>query len=86
MARFVETSGTLTNTTASLSAQERRGLMVGNPSDTTMYLRFGGTASATAGLPLSANDTLILTGLDAPSSTVSLFCAGTSKAYIIYEW
>ena len=86
MARFVETSGTLTNTTVSLAAQERRGLIVANPSDTVMTVRIGGTASATAGIPLAANESLILRELDAPSQSVSGFCAGTSKAYTIYEW
>ena len=86
MTKFVEAAGSLTNTTASLAAKERRGLIVGNPSDTVMTLRFGATASATAGVPVAAGDVLALMGRNAPSDSVSLFCAGTAKAYTMYEW
>lgn len=86
MAKFVETAGTLTNTTVSLTAKDRQGLIVANPSDTVMTVRFGGTASATAGIPVPASDAMVLRGRDAPDDSVSVFCAGTSKAYTIYEW
>ncbi len=86
MAQYAETSGTLTNTTVSLAATHRAGLLIGNPSDTVMTVRFGATASATAGIPIPAGTALNLLGRDAPSQSVSLFCAGTSKAYTIYEW
>ena len=82
MAKFTETAGTLTNNTVSLAAKDRAGLMVGNPSDTVMTVRFG----ATAGLPVPAGTTLSLTGALAPDDAVSVFCAGSSKAYAIYEW
>lgn len=88
MARpWSETSGTLTNTTASVAAREDRcGLIIGNPSDTIMYFRVGGTASATAGVPIPPESSVLLTGPNTPSALVSVFCAGTSKAYCIYEW
>jgi hypothetical protein len=85
---FVETSGTLTNTTASVSANAgRRGLIVANPSDTVMTLRVGGTASATVGIPVPPGDSIAFRDArDTPDGSISLFCAGTSKAYTIYEW
>lgn len=86
MAKFVETTGTLTNTTVSLAATDRQGLMIGNPSDTVMTARFDGTASATAGVPIPAGTAMLLEGRSAPDGAVSIFCAGTSKAYTIYEW
>lgn len=87
-ANYVETTGTLTNTTVSRPASTlRRGIMIGNNSDTVMTVRVGGTASAAAGLPIPAGTTLILSDNAAPpSAAISLFCAGTSKAYTIYEW
>ena len=86
MAKYTETAGTLTNTTVALAAKDRAGLLVGNPSDTVMTVRLGGTASAAAGLPVPAGTTLSLTGANAPDDAVSVFCAGTTKAYTIYEW
>lgn len=85
---FTETAGTLTNTTVSLSATPgRRGLVIGNPSDTVMTVRFGGTASATAGIPVPAGTAIEFRDPRAcPDGAVSVFCAGTSKAYTIYEW
>ena len=62
-ANFTETTSTLTNTTVSIAANaNRRGLIIGNPSDTTMYFRVGGTASATAGVPIPELDGLVLAG------------------------
>ena len=85
---FTETAGTLTNTTVTVAANPgRRGIIIGNPSDTAMTVRFGATASATAGLPLPAGDSLEFRDPRAcPDGTVVVFCAGTSKAYTIYEW
>lgn len=87
-ANYVETAGTLTNTIVTIAANaRRRGLIIGNPSDTVMTVRVGGTASATAGLPVPAGTTLVLSAHVAPpSALVTVFCAGTSKAYTIYEW
>lgn len=86
-ANFVETQSTLTNTTVTIAANDkRRGLIIGNPSDTVMTFRVGGTASATAGVPIPAGDSVLLAGPNTPSGAVSVFCAGTSKAYCIYEW
>lgn len=86
MAKNSETSGSLTATTATLAAKLRNGLIVGNPSDTVMTVRFGATATATAGIPIPAGTSLVITGRSAPSDSVSIFCAGTSKAYCVYEW
>lgn len=87
-ATFTETQGTLTNTTVSISANaNRRGLIIGNPSDTVMTFRVGGTATAAAGVPIPAGTAVRLTAAEGvPSALVTVFCAGTSKAYCIYEW
>jgi hypothetical protein len=86
-ANFTETTGTLTNTTVSIAAKgDRRGLIIGNPSDTIMFFRVGATASATAGVPIPPESSVMLTGPNTPSALVSVFCAGTSKAYCAYEW
>lgn len=86
-ASFAEASGTLTNTTASVAANDkRRGLIISNPSDTVMTASIGGTASATVGIVIGAGNNIVLAGEDCPSGAVSLFCAGTSKAYTIYTW
>lgn len=85
-AAYVEYTGSLTNTTVTIAANlTRKALIIGNPSDTAMTYRFGGTASATAGLPLAAGDTHRYEGDICPGSLVSIFCAGTSKAYTAYE-
>jgi hypothetical protein len=85
---FIETAGSLTNTTVSVAANAgRRGLIVGNPSDTVMTVRFGATASATAGIPVAAGSALEFRNQRAcPDGLVSVFCAGTAKNYTIYEW
>lgn len=86
-AAYTETQGTLTNNTVTIAEnQRRRGIIIGNPSDTVMTFRVGGTASATAGVPIPAGDSVALMGPNAPAGSVSVFCAGTSKAYCIYEW
>jgi hypothetical protein len=86
MAKYVPTTGTLTNTTVALASKDRQGLLVGNPSDTVMTVAFGATASATVGIPVPAGTAIFLEGRSAPDDAVSVFCAGTSKAYSIYEW
>jgi hypothetical protein len=86
MAAYTETAGTLTNTTVALSAKFRNGLIIGNPSDTVMTFAVGSTASATNGVPIPAASAVTLQGRNAPDQAVSVFCAGTSKAYTIYEW
>ena len=86
-ANFTETASTLTSTYVTIAANpDRRGLIIGNPSDTVMTFRVGGTASATAGVPIAAGDRVAMTGDHCPSGLVTVFCAGTSKAYCIYEW
>ena len=87
-ATFTETAGSLTNTVVTIAANPfRRGLIIGNPSDTVMTFRVGGTASATAGVPIGAGTAVRMDGsCGVPSGSVTVFCAGTSKAYTIYEW
>lgn len=86
-ANFTETQGTLTNTTVTIAANaERRGIIIGNPSDTVMTFRVGATATATVGVPIAAGDAVCMKGGNQPSGSVSVFCAGASKAYCIYEW
>ena len=83
---YTETAGTLTNTTVALAAKERNVLIIGNPSDTVMTFAVGTTASATNGVPIPAGGSIaFLEPRTAPSAAVSVFCAGTSKAYYILE-
>lgn len=87
MAATTEASGTRSNDAATIfTAKNRNGLLIGNPSDTVMTVRFGATASATAGVPIPAGTALLMEGRNAPWELVSLFCAGASKAYTAYEW
>ena len=84
---YTETSGTLTATSVTVAANaDRRGLIIGNPSDTVMTMRVGGTASATVGIPIPAGGSIALFGGNCPSALVTVYCAGTSKAYTIYEF
>lgn len=86
-ANFVETQGTLTNTIVSISSNpNRRGIIIGNPSDTVMTARIGGTATASAGIPVPAGNSIGFMGEHVPSAAITVFCAGSSKAYTIYEW
>jgi hypothetical protein len=87
-ANFTEAASTLSNNAATIFAanSKRRGVIIGNPSDTVMTFRIGGTASATAGCPIGAGTTVTLKGENVPSGLISLFCAGASKAYCAYEW
>lgn len=87
MAAYTETTGTLSNSATTLPAAERLGLIIGNPSDTVMTVRVGGTASATAGVPLPAGGRIEwVSPRSAPSQSISIFCAGASKAFVAYEW
>lgn len=85
---FTETTATLSNSASGLVARAgRRGLIIGNPSDTAMIVRFGATATATLGIPLPAGLSLEFRDPRAtPDGSVSVFCAGTSKAVTFYEW
>lgn len=85
--KLTETASTLTNTTVSVSANpNRRGVIVSNNSDTVMTLRIGGTADANTGISIPAGTAITMEGTRTPTGSLSLFCAGTSKAYTIYEW
>ena len=92
-AAWTGTSGTLTNTTASLAANTgRRQLIASNNSDTVMTLDIAGaTATANVGISIPAGTAIMLgrsaggNGNTCPNGAVSLFCAGASKAYSLYE-
>lgn len=87
MAAWSETTATLTNNASTLAAKHRNGLVIGNPSDAVMYVRVGATATATAGIPVAAGSSISwVYPNQAPSQDVSIFCAGTSKSFIAYEW
>lgn len=84
---WTETAGTLTNTIVTIAAKaNRRGCIIGNPSDTVMTFRVGATATATAGIPIPAGTSLVLSDINIPTALITVFCAGTAKAYTIYEW
>lgn len=62
----------------------RRAFVFQNLSDTAMWIKFGGTASAAAG------STLVQAGayyepLVAPTTAISVFCATTGKAFTSYQ-
>lgn len=87
MATYTETTGTLTNTTVAIAASpNRRALIISNNSDTVMTYRPSGTATAAIGIVVPAGSALKFLDGEAPNSAGTLFCAGTSKAYSIYEW
>lgn len=85
-----ETTGTLTNTTVAVAANKsRQGIIVANLSDTVMTYHPNGTASATAGIVVGAGQNIIMKGEEAAGlikEAGTVFCAGTSKAYSIFEW
>lgn len=85
---FTEAASTLSNQAATIfTAKQRNGLVVANPSDTVMTVRFGATASATAGIPIAPGTAIeFRSPRSTPDGLVSLFCAGASKAYTAYEW
>ena len=89
-----EYASTLSNSTFTIAQNVgRKGLIVSNPSDTVMTLRFSNTvppaaATAAIGIVVPAGQAIYFTGQNGsvPDGGVSLFCAGSSKAYTIYEW
>lgn len=85
---YTEATAALTNEAATVfTAKLRNGLVVANASDTVMTVRFGGTASATVGIPVAAGTSLEFRDPRAVSGAlVSVFCAGTAKTYTAYEW
>lgn len=93
-ATFNATYGTLTNTTVNVLPNPlRNGLIISNPSDTVMTAHISSgapvvAATASIGIPVPAGDSISMTARNGnvPNGAVSLFCAGTSKAYTIYEW
>jgi hypothetical protein len=86
-AAYSETAGTLSNSAVTIPANiNRRGIIVSNNSDTVMICRFGATATATAGVPIAAGESIKLSGGEVPRDSISLFCTGAAKPYTIYEW
>jgi len=86
MATYTETTGTLTNTTVAIAASANRtALIISNNSDTVMTYRPSGTATAAIGIVVPAGSALKFLDGEAPGTAGTLFCAGTSKAYSIYE-
>lgn len=90
-AAWNQTSGTLSNNTATIAARaNRRRLIVSNNSDTVMTLSFNGiTATASVGISVPAGTAIVIGGQEnvslAPETAFSLFCAGSSKAYTYVE-
>jgi hypothetical protein len=91
-ADWTETAGTLTNSTVTLALNKtRREVIVSNNSDTVMTLAIGSTATANVGIAIPAGQAIRLgqdigsRGNTVPVEALSLFCAGTAKAYTIYE-
>lgn len=81
-----ETTGTLTNTTIAIAAEAGRDvLIISNNSDTAMTYRPVGTATANIGIAVPAGQAIQLLGGTFVRGAGTLFCAGTSKAYTIYE-
>lgn len=80
-----ETSGTLSNNTVAIPADPGRdALVISNNSDTVMTYRPGATATAAIGISVPAGDsTVIPKPFHRAGGT--LFCAGASKAYTLYE-
>jgi hypothetical protein len=83
-----ETNGSLTASAATIAANAtRRGLIVGNPSDTVMTLRISSSAATAAiGIPVPAGTAISFRDGYVPTGAMSLFCAGTAKTYTLYEW
>ena len=83
---YTETAGTLTDTTVAVVENEnRRELIISNNSDAAMTYRPSGTATAAIGIVIPAGSTLRFLDGSAPTTAGTIFCAGTSKAYSIYE-
>lgn len=85
-----ESAGNLTNTTVAIAADpQRMGLIIANTSDTVMTYRPSGTATAAIGIVVAAGANIILIDPAAQAlirNAGTLFCAGSAKTYVIYEW
>lgn len=85
-----ETTGSLSNGTAAIAEDRNRvGLIIANTSDTVMTYRPLGTATAAIGIVVAAGSNVILKEGEAKAliqNAGTLFCAGASKTYAIYEW
>jgi hypothetical protein len=88
----LESSGSLSNGAVAVSENyARREIIFCNTSDTVMTVRIGGsTATAAIGIPVPAGTALRLDGQDSTGRAIygqamSLFCAGATKTYAIYE-
>jgi hypothetical protein len=80
-------TGTLTNTVVAVAADhKRRGVIVSNNSDTVMTLAIGATGTAAVGISVPAGTAISFRDSYVPTAALSLFCAGTAKAYTIYTW
>lgn len=84
---WTESLGTLSNSAVDIPARPmRRGLIISNNSDTVMTVRPGGEdATAAAGISIPPSTALRLSEDELTLEALSLFCAGSSKAYAIYE-
>ena len=81
-----ETASTLSNGTVAIAADSGRDvLIISNNSDTAMTYRPLGTATAAIGIAIAAGQAIQLTGGAFIRGAGTLFCAGASKAYTIYE-
>lgn len=84
--RWIEYSGALSAGAFNLPANPgRRAVVISNNSDAEMTFRVGGEASADIGVALEALRSVVLDGDLLPEGVVSLFCAGSAKAYTMYE-
>lgn len=86
--KWTEATASLSNSASTLFAANpgRRGLVIGNPTDTLMTVRFSGAASGTVGIPIPAGTALEYRDPRlVPDGAVSVFCSGTSKAVTAYE-
>lgn len=83
-----EAAGTLSNGAVAIAQNHSRdGLIISNNSDTVMTVREGGqVATAAIGISIPAGTAIEFSGGRLSLNAFSLFCAGSSKAYTIYEW
>lgn len=84
----IETTAVLTDGILELQeAPARRGVVIGNLSDTQMNVRIGDLdADATNGIPVPPGTALALRDDFCPTDRITIFCAGASKAVTAYEW
>jgi len=84
-----ETAGSLSANTVAVGADvDRQMLVISNNSDTVMTYRPLGTATADIGISVPAGQAIIFRRSEAKAFCAgagTLFCAGASKAYSIYE-